>query len=40
MGDDLVLVTEQGKLIRTAVDGIRSIGRSTQGVRVMDPRRR
>lgn len=35
-GDDLVLVTEQGKLIRTSVEGIRSIGRSTQGVRVMD----
>ena len=31
-----MLVTDQGKLIRTTVDGIRIAGRSTQGVIVLD----
>ena len=30
--DQIMLVTDGGKLIRTAVDGIRIAGRSTQGV--------
>jgi DNA gyrase subunit A len=35
-GDQLMLVTDQGKLIRTTVAGIRIAGRSTQGVIVLD----
>ena len=35
-GDQLMLVTDQGKLIRTTVNGIRIAGRSTQGVIVLD----
>ncbi|MBZ0114692.1 MAG: DNA gyrase subunit A [Thermoanaerobaculia bacterium] len=35
-GDGLVLITEGGKILRTPVSGVRRIGRSTQGVRVMD----
>jgi DNA gyrase subunit A len=31
-----MLVTDQGKLIRTSVSGIRIAGRSTQGVIVLD----
>ena len=31
-----MLVTDDGKLIRTPVDGIRIAGRSTQGVIVFD----
>jgi DNA gyrase subunit A len=34
--DQIMLVTDAGKLIRTAVDGIRIAGRSTQGVIVFD----
>ena len=34
-GEDLLLVTESGILIRTAVDSIRSCGRASQGVIVM-----
>jgi DNA gyrase subunit A len=34
--DQLMLVTDQGKLIRTTVAGIRIAGRSTQGVIVLD----
>lgn len=30
-GDQVMLMTQEGMLIRTAVDGIREIGRSTQG---------
>jgi DNA gyrase subunit A len=32
----LLVITEQGKILRTNVSGIRTIGRATQGVRVMD----
>ncbi|MEJ2436273.1 MAG: DNA gyrase C-terminal beta-propeller domain-containing protein, partial [Pseudolabrys sp.] len=32
----VMLVTDQGKLIRTTVAGIRIAGRSTQGVIVLD----
>jgi len=35
-GDQVMLVTDQGKLIRTNVAGIRIAGRSTQGVIVLD----
>jgi DNA gyrase subunit A len=35
-GDQIMLVTDQGKLIRTTVNGIRIAGRSTQGVIVLD----
>jgi DNA gyrase subunit A len=33
--DDLMLITDQGKLIRMPVDGIPTIGRNTQGVRLI-----
>jgi DNA gyrase subunit A len=32
----LLVITEQGKILRTAAADIRTIGRATQGVRVMD----
>jgi DNA gyrase subunit A len=37
-GDDkeLLLITEQGKIMRTPTEDIRTIGRATQGVRLMD----
>jgi DNA gyrase subunit A len=35
-GDQLVLVTDAGKLIRCPVHGIRIAGRSTRGVRLLD----
>ncbi len=35
-GDQVMLVTDQGKLIRTTVNGIRIAGRATQGVIVLD----
>jgi DNA gyrase subunit A len=34
--DDIMLVTDGGKLIRTPVKGISVIGRNTQGVRLID----
>ncbi|NJD61517.1 MAG: DNA gyrase subunit A, partial [Deltaproteobacteria bacterium] len=34
-GDDVMLVTDSGKIIRMAVDEIRVIGRNTQGVRMI-----
>ena len=34
--DELLLVTEQGQIIRTRAGGLRRIGRNTQGVRLMD----
>ena len=34
--DQIMIVTSQGKVIRLAVDGIRVIGRATQGVRLID----
>ena len=33
--EDLLLVTQSGTLIRTDVDGIRMVGRASQGVIVM-----
>jgi DNA gyrase subunit A len=35
-GDNVILISQEGKLIRIDVDGMRTIGRSTQGVKVMD----
>jgi len=35
-GDELLLVTEQGQIIRMRVADLRPIGRDTQGVRLMD----
>ncbi|MEL7058496.1 MAG: DNA gyrase subunit A [Acidobacteriota bacterium] len=34
--DGVLLITAQGKLIRTTVEDVRVIGRSTQGVKMMD----
>ena len=34
--DDIMLVTDGGKVIRTPVKGISIIGRNTQGVRLID----
>jgi DNA gyrase subunit A len=33
--DELMMITKKGIIIRVPVDGIRVIGRNTQGVRVM-----
>jgi DNA gyrase subunit A len=35
-GEQLLLITEQGMMIRVACDDIRSMGRSTQGVRIIN----
>ena len=35
-GDDVMLITDGGKVLRCPVDGISTMGRATQGVRVMD----
>jgi DNA gyrase subunit A len=35
-GDQVMLITQEGMITRTPVDGIREIGRSTQGVRLMN----
>jgi DNA gyrase subunit A len=34
--DELMLITQQGKILRMASNNIRSIGRATQGVRLID----
>ncbi len=34
--DDLLIVTEQGQIIRMPTSGLRAIGRNTQGVRLID----
>jgi DNA gyrase subunit A len=33
--DDLMIITEKGKVIRMSCGGIRTMGRNTQGVRIM-----
>jgi DNA gyrase subunit A len=33
--DDLMMITTHGMIIRTGLDEIRSIGRNTQGVRLI-----
>jgi DNA gyrase subunit A len=35
-GDQLILITQEGMIIRTPADAIREIGRSTQGVRLIN----
>ena len=35
-GDGMVLITHEGKLIRSGVDGVSQIGRATQGVKLMN----
>jgi len=35
-GDEMMLITQEGKIIRISVDGVRVIGRATQGVKIMD----
>ena len=34
--DGLILITQEGKIIRIAVEGVRVSSRSTQGVKLMD----
>jgi DNA gyrase subunit A len=34
--DELILISQEGKILRTPVDTFRVIGRSTQGVKIMD----
>jgi len=34
--DDVMLITDGGKVLRCPVNGISSMGRATQGVRVMN----
>ncbi len=34
--EELLVITQQGKILRTPTSGIRTIGRATQGVRVID----
>lgn len=34
--DGMMLVTQEGKIIRISIEGVRVIGRSTQGVKLMD----
>jgi DNA gyrase subunit A len=35
-GDEVMLITQQGKILRMRTDGIRTIGRATQGVRLIE----
>jgi len=35
-GDQVLLITQDGMIIRTGIEGLREIGRSTQGVKLMD----
>ena len=35
-GDELMLTTERGQLVRIPVDEIRTIGRASKGVRIMN----
>jgi DNA gyrase subunit A len=36
-GDEIMVITQQGMVVRTRVDAIRTVGRNTQGVKVMTP---
>ena len=36
-GDEIMVITEQGMVVRTAVEAIRIVGRNTQGVKIMTP---
>jgi DNA gyrase subunit A len=35
-GDELLLITQQGMILRTTANDVRAIGRATQGVRLID----
>src|SRR5262245_52580166 len=35
-GDELLLITQQGMILRTQTDDVRAIGRATQGVKLID----
>jgi DNA gyrase subunit A len=35
-GDELLLITQQGMILRMATNDVRSIGRATQGVKLID----
>src|SRR5437867_399176 len=35
-GDELLLITQQGRILRTQANDVRSIGRATQGVKLID----
>ena len=35
-GDELLLITQQGMILRTLTDDVRAIGRATQGVKLID----
>jgi DNA gyrase subunit A len=35
-GDEIMLITVGGQMVRTSVDGIRQAGRNTQGVRLVN----
>jgi DNA gyrase subunit A len=35
-GDELLLITQQGMILRMQTDDVRAIGRATQGVRLID----
>ncbi len=37
-GDEIMVITAQGMVVRTNVDDIRIVGRNTQGVKVMTPK--
>ncbi len=35
-GDELLLITQQGMILRMAANDVRAIGRATQGVKLID----
>jgi DNA gyrase subunit A len=35
-GDELVIISRQGQVVRTSVDQIRSVGRAAQGVTIVN----
>ena len=37
-GDEVMLISNQGTLVRTAADGISQLGRNTQGVKLINLR--
>lgn len=36
--DEVMLITNKGKMVRTKVEGIREVGRNAQGVKLIEPR--
>ena len=37
-GDEIMLISDQGTLVRTTADGVSEVGRNTQGVRLISLR--